>query len=204
MASKLQKLCNYAALSYVWGDTTSRIARKNTLKALEEASSLTYYDIPDTVSDAITACKELGQDYLWVDRLCIAQDDTDSLSNREQINAMGYIYNEASFTIIDVDGTCANHGLTGVGRPRAFTQDRFTLLDVELVQALPHLNGILKQSAWMSRGWTYQEHLLSKRRLYFTERARIALAEKREASGLMAIGVWACTRAFGAIVFLAL
>jgi hypothetical protein len=31
--------------------------------------------LPRTISDTITVCKELGIRYLWVDRLCIRQDD---------------------------------------------------------------------------------------------------------------------------------
>ena len=54
----------------------------------------------------------LGQRYLWVDRLCICQDDREVQT--KQIDAMGDIYNNAVFTIIAANGWDANHGLRGI------------------------------------------------------------------------------------------
>jgi hypothetical protein len=70
--------CRYVALSYVWGS----INISNTEAALPEK-------LPQTIEDAISAVKELGEWYLWVDALCIAQDDPDhkmaQIQNMDQI-----------------------------------------------------------------------------------------------------------------------
>lgn len=40
---------------------------------------------------------------------------------------------------------------------------------MQLVSSLPPLQIALKNSAWITRGWTYQEAILSRRCLFFTE-----------------------------------
>lgn len=42
---------------------------------LEEPGSLLVSDVPLTFKDAMMACARLGIPYLWIDRLCITQDD---------------------------------------------------------------------------------------------------------------------------------
>lgn len=56
--------CDYFALSYVWGGVIP------SPRALEKRS------LPQTIEDAVTATKEMGYRYLWVDALCIARRKT--------------------------------------------------------------------------------------------------------------------------------
>ena len=63
----------YAALSYCWGASMP-------LRSLTENISLfrdgiAIQDLAKTVQDAITVCTTLDIRYLWVDSLCIIQDD---------------------------------------------------------------------------------------------------------------------------------
>jgi Heterokaryon incompatibility protein (HET) len=54
----------------------------------------------------------LGERYLWVDCLCIVQDDQESLYN--QVNNMASIFGDACVTIIAAQGTSAHCGLRGL------------------------------------------------------------------------------------------
>ena len=117
----------------------------------------------------MTVTATLGENYLWVDSLCIIQDDEKDMA--EYIPAMASIYGDAVLTIIDVDGEEANHGLPGI-RPgsRRLQPDCFEIKGTKLVQALdqPVASFPINSSRWASRGWTFQESILSSRRLMFT------------------------------------
>jgi len=149
----------YVALSYLWGDCND-----------EEASSGTDDDlnslpVPQTVQDTIAVVVQLGLRYLWVDRYCI--DSTNSAEKHTMIGSMDAIYNGAALTIIAAAGKNPGHGLPGVSIP--FAMYRFSKLrDGCRLYRLPNPRQELDKSVWSSRGWTYQEGLLSRRRLLFT------------------------------------
>ena len=56
-----------------------------------------YDTLPQTIKDAIRVTQEIGLRYLWVDALCIVQDDYDG--KLAQIESMARIYEEAYVTI---------------------------------------------------------------------------------------------------------
>ncbi|RFN54446.1 hypothetical protein FIE12Z_1234 [Fusarium flagelliforme] len=140
----------YAALSYVWGDVED--------------------DFPQVVKDSIEVVTKLNCQYLWVDRHCILQDDDESKKQR-QIERMDEIYSQAVFTIVDAAGEDSTYGLAGVTHPRnphpvlryAHVPDaKFTYLGTPPAEKI-------RSSRWASRGWTFQEGILSHRRLFFTD-----------------------------------
>lgn len=61
-----------------------------------------------------------------------------------------------------------SYGLPGVSRPRR-QQGTETINGVTLLEAFPHTFHYVHKSAWASRGWTFQEAVLSPRRLIFTD-----------------------------------
>lgn len=141
----------YAALSYVWGTSP---------EDLEEW--------PKTVRDAVTVTKELGVRYLWVDRLCINQSDPDEKANL--ISRMTTIYEEASFTIVAAAGSGASFGLPGVGSTPRKPQPKYVLDSGNtLLSMLPDPRRDILEAEYWKRGWTYQEGVLSNRRIVFTE-----------------------------------
>lgn len=119
---------------------------------------------PQTVEDAITPTKELGYSYLWVDRFCITPNDT--LERRQQIGQMGQIYARAEATIIAAAGNNPHHGLPGMRKrqriPATLRKRLYTVIS-------PDPAGAIRASKWNSRSWTYQESILSQRRIIFCE-----------------------------------
>ncbi|KAJ8127514.1 hypothetical protein O1611_g6120 [Lasiodiplodia mahajangana] len=149
----------YAALSYVWGSSA----------ILEEPPTVNGLPmkLPATVEDAITVTLALGCDYLWVDRYCISQHGGDEKT--QEIARMDEIYQGAEIVIIAASGDDPALGLPGVSRKRSVSQPRFTTTTHTLVSLMSYpLNQILT-SKWATRGWTYQEGILAKRRLFFTD-----------------------------------
>jgi hypothetical protein len=63
----------YAALSYCWGgDQPYKMIISNQNSYTKELASTVF---PKTLSDAIRVCREVGLRYIWIDALCIIQDD---------------------------------------------------------------------------------------------------------------------------------
>jgi hypothetical protein len=164
-------LPSYAALSYTWGATAGikelQLERHNQDQLREEGALQECGGIPDVIHDAITLCASMAQQYLWVDRLCIVQDDLES--KMHQINAMDCIYHMASFTI--VAAVPLGVGLPGVqGRPRKphyFNHSRRFYPKFRFV--VDNFKEEVLDSFWNTRGWTYQERILSRRAIYVTE-----------------------------------
>jgi hypothetical protein len=140
----------YAALSYVWGPVESGEAAW-----------------PRVVTHAILVTMALGIKYLWVDRYCI--DQNDPVQKHGQISKMNLIYEGAEITIINVAGVNAQSGLPGIENEVRPQQPKAKIGDNVLVSTLRSPREHIKNSLWSTRGWTYQEGVLSRRRLVFTK-----------------------------------
>lgn len=158
----------YVALSYVWGQTEMLKTTTETVEALQESGALgsnTCLDIPAVIRHAIALLPQLGERYLWVDSLCITQDDTESLNRH--IRHMASIYEAALFTIVAADGMDANHGILGL---RGVSTARKLPPSLPLTSRLhlrPRRSVNILISPWGSRGWTLQEHVFSRKKLVF-------------------------------------
>jgi hypothetical protein len=155
----------YIALSYCWGDPPHLYV--TTKAALENSSIIDWVQLPATIKDAITVTRSLGIQYLWIDALCIIQDD--EADKTEQIKSMGQIYKNATVTI----AAASSNGVhTGFLDDRKVPCIQFPVLS----QTSPSVIGKL----WIhentveatdepldKRAWTLQEALLSPRILYY-------------------------------------
>jgi len=101
----------YVALSYVWGRDSFFTLKKANLKQLLKPYSLRNWHklLPRTIQDSIAIVRLTGERYLWVDSLCISQDD--SRNKHDNLSAMHSIYSSAVFVIIALSGTSAGSGL---------------------------------------------------------------------------------------------
>jgi len=150
----------YLALSYVWGLGSEVSENQNKLPET----------LPNTIKDAIIVAKTLGYRYLWVDRYCINQKDEEEKA--DQCGKMDLIYQNADLTIIAAVGENPTYGLPRVGlrkrKPRYLTAcskiGKHFLISTE---SWP--NEAVEGTKWKTRAWTYQEALLSMKRLAFTE-----------------------------------
>lgn len=160
----------YVALSYVWGSVETLQAMKENAHSLAVPGSLSTssaYQVPATIRDTIKLCALIGQKYLWVDRVCIVQDDLEN--KREHLNAMAQIYAKAEFTIVAADGSHADQGLPGLGRrtgERRRQLFRFPTKTMIRATAEVAQKSRLSKNVWSSRAWTFQEHVFSRRLLY--------------------------------------
>jgi hypothetical protein len=160
----------YVALSYVWGRARNFRAMQSNKQQLQHPGALESggFDIPRTVRDAMNVVAILQEKYLWVDALCIIQDEDST--KQAQLSNMASIYAEATVTIIAKEGHDSSHGLHGIpgSVARNLNQDIFKLTNDR--EAIVHPWTVDKTSTpWASRGWTFQEYLFSPRKLIFEE-----------------------------------
>ena len=162
----------YIALSYVWGDFRTIQTTKRNLIDLQRPGSIdvggSNFNCGKTIEDTLRLVSLMGERYLWVDCLCIVQDDLNT--KQSFLNAMGSIYANAYFTIVAAEGNHADHGLSGLGRG---SQARSVSCNII---RFPSGNDVIihrprtsctEDSPWESRGWTFQEALFSRRLLIF-------------------------------------
>ena len=163
----------YVALSYVWGASCSQFrTTKADLTFLQSEGSLhetrTRDGLSGTIQRAMYFTSLLDVDFLWVDCLCIVQDDP--IHTTSQINSMASIYSNSYLTLCAADGVDAESGLLGIRQcspPRNIQQDILAFADGRMssnwVRYMP-----CKDSVYDKRAWTFQEKVLSRRTLSFT------------------------------------
>lgn len=157
-ASALSHGTPYVTLSYVWGE-------HDTAAVPEKLDNLPL-KLPQLIEDAIVVTTRLGYDYLWVDRYCVPQDNQEE--KLSLIGRMDRVYSGSVLTIIAAACKSPNQGLPGVSGIRTPPQNCIRVKNRSLVQVLSGVATEIKNSEWNTRGWTYQEGLLSHRRLVFT------------------------------------
>lgn len=161
---------HYAALSYVWGHENvpqlKHRAHGDNFMMLTTPQGLGDHceDVPLTIRDSLRLCEYLNIEYLWVDAICLCQDDE---AVKRRLASMSIIYGEAYVTIACVNGKDSWSGLPGIrGRAIDQTVRRVGSMYLGLAQAPRHK---VEEGVWNTRGWTYQELVLSRRILYFTD-----------------------------------
>ena len=131
--------------------------------------------LPRTYQDTILVCRELGIDYIWIDSLCIVQDDVRDW--REQASRMADVYELAYVTIAAVKAEDASQGLFSLdpdsrigsqlpNYPWAHVRQQLDLPD-PFTSELNWLKQENNGKALYKRGWTFQELSLSPRVLHF-------------------------------------
>ncbi|KAF2092299.1 HET-domain-containing protein, partial [Saccharata proteae CBS 121410] len=85
----------YIALSYCWGHSQPLVATLETLESLRAGIAMDI--LPQTFQDAIKVTRSLGVRYLWIDALCIIQDDP--MDWKRESAQMASIYSDAYLTV---------------------------------------------------------------------------------------------------------
>ncbi|KAI9767147.1 MAG: hypothetical protein M1840_005936 [Geoglossum simile] len=161
----------YVALSHCWGPGGLLEIAQTTTKTLEERKSeISQHDLPKTFRDAIVAVRRLGFRYLWIDALCILQDDT--MDWEQESSQMGSYYQNAILTIAAADAEDGSAGCFILRDPPFPTPVRLSFLLQNSItghlfaRLRPSIN--IEQCPLSQRGWVLQERILSRRILYYT------------------------------------
>jgi hypothetical protein len=159
----------YLAVSYRWGAETL-LTTINTLERFYD--SIPWNQLPQTFQDAISIARDLGIAYIWIDSLCIIQDN---LADWETESAkMADIYKSAFLTIMAASASNSQGGFFQdrpgmkelVALPYTDTSGA-TELSVFVGKVPEPSSGFVSAAPLFQRGWVFQERLMSRRKLIF-------------------------------------
>ncbi|ETS86990.1 hypothetical protein PFICI_00818 [Pestalotiopsis fici W106-1] len=162
----------YVSLSHCWGPPEKRPLC--TLKANLEQHKIQvpWLRLSQTFRDACTLCLTLGVELIWIDSLCIIQDDPADWSHEAAI--MCRVYEESEFTIAASSASNSSQGLFGVRSNVNFVELPYTHRESGTrgaIYAYEHPVGastIFEKSSLSGRGWVLQESVLARRTMHFT------------------------------------
>ena len=170
----------YIALSYCWGqDGAMTKTTKEKLDAFESGISLS--ELPIVFRECISLSRSLGIRYVWIDALCIIQDDQEDWEKESSV--MSNTYAQAFLTICasmsasssesflriskdDIENEVFTKKVDFGGKVSELRARRIPEVGIHSRWTDYHERGSCEP--WSQRGWTLQEQLLSPRLLMFT------------------------------------
>jgi hypothetical protein len=156
---------SYTTLSHRWSKGEEMPLR--TLQAtLDQHRDIIPLDrIPPTFLDAMKITAKLRLSYIWIDSLCIIQDN--HLDWEREASKMCDVYQNSYLTIAAVDSIGPSGGCFLEPLSPRIHISRSNVFSEELNVRVPaHSENDISQSALLSRGWVFQELVLSPRVLY--------------------------------------
>lgn len=107
---------HWVALSHCWGKMENHPVRTTRQTLAQHLEHIPISSLPKTFQDAIVATRALGVRFLWIDSLCIVQDDENDWWRESQM--MGTIYEHAVLTLAASAAPDSTYGLF-IERPYA-------------------------------------------------------------------------------------
>lgn len=163
------RLGKYLALSYCWGDGVKHQVKLK--KATYTAMLQGFDESPLTTShkEALQIARELGFQFVWIDALCIIQDDAADWENES--SRMTECYRNANLTLVAGRSANSSRGFIGTTSTPSMEPLRFEYT---------HEMHPGQKSYWCiclprnidtgpveERAWCFQEDILSRRSLIF-------------------------------------
>lgn len=121
--------------------------------------------MPKTFQDAVTVARKLKIEFLWIDALCIVQDQEDDWAM--ECLRMGEYYQNAYVTISALDASDSDEGFLTI-RPEIPSVRLFEDFPIHIRPQTIGRRKIFEDAALSKRGWTLQERLLSTRILHYS------------------------------------
>jgi hypothetical protein len=161
----------YCALSHCWGPAEKRPLCTTRGNYQNNLAGIPLEKLPKTFRDTVLLARGLDIEYVWIDSLCIVQDDRQDW--KSEAIKMASVYKNAVLVVAASDAKDSTEGLLMTDRSQ------------EPVMVVPYIaNGVVKGffniletkscnqgpkfSLLETRAWVFQERLLAQRTMYFT------------------------------------
>ncbi|KAF5010796.1 hypothetical protein FDECE_3058 [Fusarium decemcellulare] len=174
----------FTALSHCWG--SCRHMTTTTLNVDSHRQGISFSSFPKTFQDAIYVTRALGIRYLWIDSLCILQDD--KLDWEVESSKMADIYGNAHVVISASQATNSSEGFldrsgesTYLYAENSVQMGEITNPDGSVSKLYRRMMGghgyycdsrhhsKLEEEPLIKRGWVLQENILARRIIHFTK-----------------------------------
>ncbi|KAH0559662.1 hypothetical protein GP486_003819 [Trichoglossum hirsutum] len=169
MGEDIDPDASYFTFSHCWGTEPmpERLLKENIQSRF---SHIDYNKLPLNFQDAISAVKQLGGRYLWVDSLCIVQDSMEDWQHESGL--MGQVYLNGCCNLSAIASESSSVGMV-------FERDPLDILPFRTTIGVEHNEEVVyicDPSIWqkgvddsplIERAWVCQERLLSACNLHF-------------------------------------
>jgi len=159
----------YVTLSHRWAaNQMPKLTRSNIARLM---TSIDLDTLPPVFRDAIEISRSLEVPYIWIDALCIIQDDAEDWDKEAAL--MGQVYSNAFCNLGASAAAERSVGLYSDRDPRHVSLCRLRAQRTEFNRtygSYPEPNSVISARILLSRGWVLQERLLSPRSIYYGEK----------------------------------
>ncbi|KAI0454926.1 hypothetical protein F5B21DRAFT_473906 [Xylaria acuta] len=158
---------SYITLSYVWGsgDAEWRLQRSNYARFQH---GMPASELPHSFRDAALVALQIGIPYLWIDALCVIHEG--QLDTAADIVDRDQAFQGSHCTISLSSAVSINDGFLKPRRHRGAVQMKRENGGVYYVcELIDDFDKDVEESLLSSRGWAFQERVLSRRTIFFTD-----------------------------------
>jgi hypothetical protein len=156
----------YLTLSHCWGSSGHESLTRETRLAFSTFTN--HSRLPKSSRHAFLVTFSLGFRFIWIDSLCIVQDDPEDW--RAEASMMGSIYKSACCNIAATWASNGNDGCFAAVNPKFITLD-LGLDQLKKYKVVPWFlyYADIVEAPLNTRGWVAQERFLARKQLSFAK-----------------------------------
>lgn len=178
----------YVTLSHCWGPPSKHSITTTKATLSERMTRIPFKTLSQTFQDSIKISRSLKQRFLWIDSLCIIQDDEDDWASEAALMAL--VYGHSYFTLAALSSRDSTEGCKMVADIQSSYSNRFVDIDFydygpgqnktrfphqrvrifETPVRIDEIHESVDDGPLNDRAWTLQERELSRRVISFSKK----------------------------------
>lgn len=175
ITENLQSPPQYATLSYCWGQQPfTKLTRENIRSFMDR---IPRDELPPTFTDAFEVARQLEIHYIWIDALCIVQNDDPNAPNNDWAKEAGHmssVYGGAHLNLAATTATSPHQGfLQRPEKPVLGFVAEITSGGCRTARSFCKKKAFKEgttKTLLAGRAWAFQERMLPARTMYFDDR----------------------------------